>query len=64
VVKQVISFDKDEFKSILADYLKSKGFKNISAIKVTIGNCSHDFISGSGYCGVNLEVETTKEESI
>lgn len=64
VVKQVISFEKDEFKNILKNYLLDKGFENISSIKITVGNNSSDLITGNGYVGVKLEIETIKEESI
>ena len=65
MIKQTISFEKDEFKKILIDYLYSKGFENISSVKVTIGSDhSYDFVTGNGYTGVKLEVETTKEECL
>ena len=64
MVKQVISFEKDEFKNIIKNYLLNKGFENISGIKITVGNNSSDLITGNGYIGVKLEVETMKQESI
>lgn len=64
MIKQVINFSKEEFGNILINYMKDKVFENISKIEITVGSNSHDFISGNGYMGVKLEVETTKEESI
>jgi len=64
MIKQVVSFNQDEIKDILNDYLLDKGFKNITSIKITIGGNPHDFITGNGYVDTKLTVETTKDEII
>ena len=60
-VKETFNIDKDEIQEILKEYLSKKGFNNITSLKITVGENSHDLISGCGYIGMHVDVENTKD---